>query len=264
MNWESGAASAPCIVIPRRRPARSKKVKPVMPEFALLSYVAVMSITPGPNNLMLTASGVNFGFRRTIPHMLGISLGCAFQVFLVGSLLSLLLDGIQAARLPLALLGCAYLLWLSWKIARAGQPEAGAAARPLGFVGAALFQWLNPKAWVMVINAAILFMPAADGQRWLGAAMLAAVFAVVNLPCIGVWAWAGERLRAWLASPRALPGFNLSMGVLMAATALWLLYDEFQPQGPARAAEVAAAPAAPRAVGTMSVFDSGLSVISVK
>ena len=119
---------------------------------------------------MLTASGVNFGFRRTIPHMLGISLGCAFQVFLMASLLSLLLDGIQAARPPLALLGCAYLLWLSWKIARAGQPEAGAAAKPLGFVGAALFQWLNPKAWVMVINAAILFMPPALEQRWLGAA----------------------------------------------------------------------------------------------
>ncbi|UGA38615.1 LysE family translocator [Chromobacterium haemolyticum] len=125
--------------------AEQVKEKPAMPEFALLSYVAVMSITPGPNNLMLTASGVNFGFRRTIPHMLGISLGCAFQVFLVGSLLSLLLDGIQAARLPLALMGCAYLLWLSWKIARAGQPEAGAAARAAGFCRRGAVSMVEPQ-----------------------------------------------------------------------------------------------------------------------
>ena len=199
-----------------------------MPEFALLSYVALMSITPGPNNLMLASSGVNFGFRRTVPHMLGISLGCALQVFIVAMLLAQALGWLASWRLPLAVAGCVYLLWLSWKIARAGRPEAREQARPLGFVGAALFQWLNPKAWVMVLNASILFMPA-GGARLAAALLLALVFAAVNLPCISVWAWGGERLRRWLAAPRALLLYNLTMGALMAVTALWLLYDELAP-----------------------------------
>ncbi|ATP28493.1 LysE family translocator [Chromobacterium violaceum] len=200
-----------------------------MPEFALLSYVALMSITPGPNNLMLASSGVNFGFRRTVPHMLGISLGCALQVFIVAMLLAQMLGWLSSWRLPLAVAGCVYLLWLSWQIARSGQPEAREQARPLGFIGAALFQWLNPKAWVMVLNASILFMPAGEGGRWLAALLLALVFAVVNLPCISVWAWGGEKLRRWLSAPRALLLYNLTMGALMAVTALWLLYDELAP-----------------------------------
>ncbi|UTH74181.1 LysE family translocator [Chromobacterium sp. IIBBL 290-4] len=196
-----------------------------MPEFALLSYVALMSITPGPNNLMLASSGVNFGFRRTVPHLLGISLGCALQVFIVALLLAQAMGWLASWRLGLAAVGCGYLLWLSWKIARAGQPEGREQARPLGFVGAALFQWLNPKAWVMVLNASILFMPGGNGKL-AAALLLALVFALVNLPCISVWAYAGERLRRWLGSPRALLAYNLTMGGLMAATALWLLVDE--------------------------------------
>ncbi|OHX14666.1 LysE family translocator [Chromobacterium sphagni] len=200
-----------------------------MPEFALLSYVALMSITPGPNNLMLASSGVNFGFRRTLPHMLGISLGCGLQVFIVAMLLAQMLGWLQSWRLPLAVAGCVYLLWLSWKIAGSGQPEARQQARPLGFLGAALFQWLNPKAWVMVLNASILFMPAGHAGKAAAALLLALAFAVVNLPCISVWAYGGERLRHWLAAPRALLLYNLLMGGLMAATALWLLYDELAP-----------------------------------
>ncbi|MGC0154309.1 LysE family translocator [Chromobacterium vaccinii] len=199
-----------------------------MPEFALLSYIALMSITPGPNNLMLASSGVNFGFRRTVPHMLGISLGCALQVFIVGMLLAQMLGWLSSWRPPLAVAGCVYLLWLSWQIARAGRPEAREQARPLSFVGAALFQWLNPKAWVMVLNASILFMPAGGGPL-VAALLLALAFAVVNLPCISVWAWGGEKLRRWLAAPRALLAYNLTMGALMAVTALWLLCDELLP-----------------------------------
>ncbi|MBM2886434.1 LysE family translocator [Chromobacterium phragmitis] len=200
-----------------------------MPEFALLSYVALMSITPGPNNLMLASSGVNFGFRRTLPHMLGISLGCALQVFIVAMLLAQMLGWLETWRLPLAVAGSVYLLWLSWTLAMAGLPEGRAQARPLGFVGAAMFQWLNPKAWVMVLNASILFMPAKADGRMAAALLLALVFAVVNLPCISVWAWGGEKLRRWLQRPEALLVYNLSMGGMMAATALWLMYDELQP-----------------------------------
>ncbi|SMF24718.1 LysE family translocator [Pseudogulbenkiania subflava] len=202
-----------------------------MLELPLLTYFAVMSITPGPNNLMLAASGVNFGFRRTVPHLLGISIGNGFQLFVIASLLAMVLGWVESARLPLALAGCLYLLWLSWKIARAGHPEARAKARPLGFFGAALFQWLNPKAWVMVVNTAILFMPAGATDRVIAALVLAVTCMAINFPCVSVWAWTGDRLRQWLAEDRARRQFNTVMAVLMAGTALWLLGDEIRHAG---------------------------------
>ena len=101
----------------------------------------------------------------------------------------------------------------------------------MSFAAAALFQWVNPKAWVMVLNASILFMPAASSQRLAAALLLAVIFAVVNLPCISLWAWMGERLRHLLASRRGLLMFNLGMGLLMGGTALYLLLDELRHAG---------------------------------
>lgn len=195
--------------------------------YALAAYVAVMSITPGPNNIMLAASGVNFGYRRTLPHILGISLGHALQLFITALLLATVTQWLDGARAALAVVGCSYLLWLSWKLLAAAAPDAAEARRPMSFAGAALFQWLNPKAWVMVINAALLFLPK-DGPLWLAALLIALLSALVNFPCVSLWAWTGERLRHALQSPRALLGFNVAMAALMAATALWMLWDEFR------------------------------------
>lgn len=195
-----------------------------MIDLPLLTYVATMSVTPGPNNIMLAASGVNFGFRRTLPHMLGISAGHGVQVALVGAALAWVMSGLEVLHLPLVALGCGYLLWLAWRQARAGRPGAQGRARPLGFVGAALFQWVNPKAWMMVLNVAILFLPREAG--WQAAARLALLCAAVNLPCIALWALAGDRLRHWLHRPAVLAAFNYTMAALLAATALWIAADE--------------------------------------
>ena len=92
-----------------------------MLDLPLMTYVATMSVTPGPNNLMLAASGVNFGFRRTVPHMLGISIGHGVQVMLVASTIAWVMVWLDALRLPLVLAGCGYLLWLAWRQAHAGQ-----------------------------------------------------------------------------------------------------------------------------------------------
>ncbi|WP_028456479.1 LysE family translocator [Chitinilyticum litopenaei] len=200
---------------------------------AFASYIAVMSITPGPNNIMLASSGVNFGFRRTVPHIFGISLGCALQLALCTVALTLVLRWIGPLRLPFALAGCGYLLWLSWQLARAGAPgeAAGRAAhRPMSVWGAAIFQWINPKAWVMVVNTAILFAPA-QSQLLQGAALLSLGIALINLPCISVWALAGDALRRQLQHPAALRIFNLTMAVLMGGTALWLLHGELLQAG---------------------------------
>ncbi len=200
-----------------------------MTDLPLLTYVATMSVTPGPNNLMLAASGVNFGFRRTVPHMLGISIGHGIQVAIVAGLLAWVMAWLDDMRLGLVLAGCAYLLWLAWRQAQAGQPGGGKSAQPLGFIGAALFQWVNPKAWMMVLNAAILFLPRGGG--WGAALSLALVCTLVNFPCIALWAVVGDRLRFRLRDPRALRVFNYAMALLLAATAVWIVADELVQSG---------------------------------
>ncbi|MDX9718897.1 LysE family translocator [Thauera sp. ZXT1-4] len=195
-----------------------------MIDLPLMTYVATMSVTPGPNNIMLAASGVNFGFRRTLPHLLGVSVGNSVQVLIVASGLAWVMGWLDALRLPLVVVGCGYLLWLALRQARAGQPGRGGRVSPLGFVAAALFQWVNPKAWMMVLNVAILFLP--RDADWMTAAGLALLCMSVNLPCITVWAVAGARLRTWLQQPAALMAFNYTMAALLAATALWIGVDE--------------------------------------
>lgn len=195
-----------------------------MIDLPLMTYVATMSVTPGPNNIMLAASGVNFGFRRTLPHLLGVSVGNSVQVLIVASGLAWVMAWLDALRLPLVVVGCGYLLWLALRQARAGQPGRGGRVSPLGFVAAALFQWVNPKAWMMVLNVAILFLP--RDADWMTAAGLALLCMSVNLPCITVWAVAGARLRTWLQQPAALMAFNYTMAALLAATALWIGVDE--------------------------------------
>lgn len=187
---------------------------------ALLGFAFVTSVTPGPNNMMLLASGVNFGVRRTVPHMLGISVGHSVMVFLVG----LGVAGVFLAH-PVALTGLkvaavAYMLWLAWKIARSTQgPGEGraAAGRPMTFVEAAAFQWVNPKAWAMALGAVAAYVPEPSVAAYAGVAV---VFAAVNLPSVSVWAAAGQALRRWLDHPARLRAFNWGMAGLLVLS-LW-------------------------------------------
>jgi len=193
-------------------------------DLPLITYMATMSVTPGPNNLMLAASGVNHGLRRTVPHMLGISVGFGVQAALVSGTLAWAMGWLQAVRLPLMVVGCGYLLWLAWRQLQAGRPSAGGEGRPLGFLGAALFQWVNPKAWMFALNLGVLFLPADAG---LGRILwMAALSMLVGAPCMAVWAVAGDQLRCWLNRPRVLLAFNGTMAALLALTAAWLLWDE--------------------------------------
>ena len=181
-----------------------------MIDLPLLTYMATMSVTPGPNNLMLAASGVNFGFRRTLPHMLGISIGVGIQIVLVAGLLAWVMTWLDALRLPLVFVGCAYLLWLAWRQARAGQPGSSEKRQPLGFFGAALFQWVNPKAWMMGLGALSAYSAGAGG-----ALMVALIFTLVNLPSVAIWAAMGQGLRGVLQEPGRLRLFNRVMAVLL-------------------------------------------------
>lgn len=186
---------------------------------ALAGFAFVTSITPGPNNLMLLASGTNFGWRRSLPHLLGISFGFGVMLLLVGLGL-----GEAFARLPglheaLKWASLAYLLYLAWKVATAAPPTAGdpaARGRPMGFGAAALFQAVNPKAWAMALTAVTAY-----GD--LGVAALTALFVLVNLPCCGSWALLGEQMRRWLHRPRALQLFNWVAAGLMLLSVLPLM-----------------------------------------
>jgi len=181
---------------------------------ALAAFALVSSITPGPNNLMLMASGANFGFQRTIPHMLGVALGFTFMVVMVGIGLMQLFDVFPLSYTILKVLSVSYLVYLAYRIATAAPPSSDANARgkPFTFFQAALFQWVNPKAWTMALTAIAVYSP----SRELSAVVwVALVFGVVNLPSVSIWTVLGQQLRKWLNSHRRLQVFNVSMGALL-------------------------------------------------
>jgi threonine/homoserine/homoserine lactone efflux protein len=188
--------------------------------FALLVYAFVTSITPGPNNFMLLASGVNFGFVRTIPHMLGIGSGFLTLLLGVGFGLGAVLTAFPALHLALKIAGGVYLLYLAWKIAmsRSLGKDGDTKARPITFFEAAAFQWINPKAWVMAITAMAVYTN--PDRPFLSVTLISAAFAVVNVPSVSTWAGFGTALRGFLSDPVRLKWFNIAMGVLLAAT-LW-------------------------------------------
>ncbi|WP_439507826.1 LysE family translocator [Yoonia sp.] len=187
---------------------------------ALVGFAFASSVTPGPNNVMLMASGANYGLRRTVPHMLGISVGHAFMVFMVGVVLLGVFLAYPALNIVLKVVSAAYMLWLAWKIANAVPPEMKqVTGKPFTFLQAAAFQWVNPKAWFMATTAISAYAPQ-DRGLVLGSLMVAGIFATTNLPAVTIWAWIGVQLRRWLGTARRLRVFNISMALLLVAS-LW-------------------------------------------
>lgn len=184
---------------------------------ALMTFAFVSSITPGPNNLMVLASGANFGLRRTMPHLLGICLGHAFMVLLIGMGLGQVFETWPVAHMALKVASVAYMGWLAWKIAHSAAPQgAQATGRPFSFLQAAAFQWVNPKAWVMGVTAVTVY--ADPGGGLYGALLVALAFCATNFPSVTVWAWMGTQVARWLRSPIRLRTFNWTMAALLMAS----------------------------------------------
>ena len=182
---------------------------------ALALFAFVSSITPGPNNLMLMASGANFGFRRTIPHMLGVALGFVFMVLLVGAGLVQVFDAYPVSYTVLKVGSVIYLLYLAWKIANAGAAKTGTdgdVGTPMTFLQAAAFQWVNPKAWAMALTAISAYTP--DHTLW-AILLVGVIFGAINLPSVGSWTVLGQQMARFLTSPRRLMAFNWTMAVLL-------------------------------------------------
>lgn len=193
--------------------------------FALALFAFIMSVTPGPNNMMLLASGAQFGFRRTLPHMIGIVLGMAsllLSVLLGMGALFVLYPPIYSV---LKWVGGAYLLWLAWKVASApvGQlANAKQSSAPMRWWQAALFQYVNPKAWMMSVGCVSSFSLAGDLYVQSGFWIIV-LFACMGFPAITLWAWAGVAIRRWLTDDKRQRAFNYGMGLATASTLLLMV-----------------------------------------
>jgi threonine/homoserine/homoserine lactone efflux protein len=197
---------------------------------ALIAFSFVSSITPGPNNLMLLASGTNFGFRRTLPHMFGVAVGFTIMVMLVGVGLIQLFERLPTSYLILKIVSVLYLIYLSWKIATAAAPALGqrdeqssAAAKPFSFVQAALFQWVNPKAWAMALTAITAYTPASHPLP--SVLLVALIFGAVNLPSITLWVLLGTQIRRFLSNPIKLRVFNIFAAALLLSSLYPIIFS---------------------------------------
>jgi threonine/homoserine/homoserine lactone efflux protein len=186
----------------------------------LITFAVATSVTPGPNNIMLTASGANFGFRRTVPHMLGIVIGFTIMVAAIGLGLSQIFERFPVIHQLLRYGGAAYLLYLAYRIAMAAPATPGAAqpvGRPLGFLQAALFQWVNPKSWMMAVGA-ISTYTTVGGDLMLESVMIALIFGAIGLPAVALWAALGVAIGRLLQTRWALRAFNIAMALLLVAS----------------------------------------------
>jgi threonine/homoserine/homoserine lactone efflux protein len=196
----------------------------LLPLAPLMSFAFVSSITPGPNNIMLTSSGIWFGFRRSIPHMLGITIGFGVLLAICAAGIGTLVMAVPAMQMVLKSAGSAYLLYLAWQMrAMHFDRDLTQTHQPLGFMGAAAFQFCNPKAWIMAITGGAAFLPPLAPAA-LAIAVYCLVFCAVNLPCISLWAGAGALLRRYLANPMWRKVFCGVMVLLTvySALAVWL------------------------------------------
>lgn len=191
---------------------------------ALIVLAAVSAFTPGPNNALVTTSGLNFGFRRTIPHMLGISFGFGGMVFLVALFLGQLFIAFPILHEILRWAGAALLLYVAYQIATSGGLSSRKGEpRPFTLIEAALFQWVNPKGWAMAIAVSAQFVN--PNQVFLSCLLLGAVFVFMGFTSSVTWTAIGQGLRRILSSDRSRKVFNISMAILVAGCIVFLFTD---------------------------------------
>ena len=191
---------------------------------AMAMFAFVTSVTPGPNNMMLLASGVNFGVKRTLPHWLGVSLGHFVMLLLVGAGLESLLKAYPFVYQVMKVVGFAYLVYLAWGVARSGAPRRNGeeAVQPITFFGAAAFQWVNPKAWIMSIGYFSNYMPTDASLTFV--VLTCMMFSVINFPSVGLWVWLGAKIEHYLQRDTWRKLFNWTMALLLVISMIPVLF----------------------------------------
>jgi len=184
---------------------------------ALVGFSIVSSVTPGPNNLLLWTSGAEFGFPRTVPHILGTAIGIGAMALAVVAGIGALLAVLPGLAVVMKVAGSLYLLYLAWQVAGAGALQRSSMARPLGLLQAAAFQVVNVKAWTFAIGAVTTFRPA-ELSSFAGGAVVAVVMMVVIVPTAALWAAAGGVIGRWLTNDRSRRIVSGVMAGLLALT----------------------------------------------
>lgn len=192
---------------------------------AIFIFAASTSITPGPNNIMIMASGLNFGKRKSFPHYLGICIGFPTMVALVGLGFGVIFDKYPLIHELIKVVGIIYLLYLSWLIANSAPKSLESAeSKPVSFWQAVLFQWVNPKAWIMATGAVAAYT-SATSDIYVQVLLIALVFFLVSFPCIGSWLFFGVWLKKFLKEQLHQRVFNISMASLLVISILPITYD---------------------------------------
>ncbi|WP_319024736.1 LysE family translocator [Microbulbifer hainanensis] len=182
------------------------------------------SITPGPNNLMIMSSGLNYGVNRSLPHLLGICLGFPAMIVAIGLGLGALFSQFPVLHEIIRWVGIAYLLYLAWAIARTREIGSADRSKPFTFLQAVAFQWVNPKGWIMAVGALAAFT-STGSEMWIDVARIALTFIAIGGPCIIVWMLFGVGLKQVLNNPAHLRRFNIAMGLLLAASVVPMIMD---------------------------------------
>ena len=190
---------------------------------AFVAFAVATLFTPGPNNVMLMTSGVNYGFRRTLPHVLGVDAGFGFMVAVVGVGLGAIFAAVPLLYTVLKFVAVAYLLYLAWKIATAGAVKEASGGRPFSFLQAAAFQWVNPKGWIMAIGAVTTY--AAIAAFPFNVLLMVIVFVGFGLISSFTWLLFGTGLRRVVTEPKSVRIFNISMAVLLVASLVPVLFE---------------------------------------
>ncbi|MDN7587965.1 LysE family translocator [Burkholderia seminalis] len=193
----------------------AERSRTAMEYLSIILFVISTCVTPGPNNVMLMSSGVNFGAARTMRHVIGINVGFPLMLVAVGLGAGVVLQRHPSLHDVLQVVGAVYMLYLAYRIATAPTVDFNAkTAAPLGVMSAALFQWVNPKAWVMAVGAVLTYV-SASGAYAVDVLVIALLFCVFGSPCSMVWVFFGTFLRRYLAKPGALRAFNVAMSVVL-------------------------------------------------
>ena len=191
---------------------------------AIVSYYTVMFITPGPNNAMLTISGLKFGFKRSLPHITGISLGHALQVSLICTGLGLILINKPEFQMILKWLCFFYLIYLAYRMIGSLKDYKKDTGRPLNIYEAALFQWVNPKAWTIAITVASGFMPLEE-KLWIAVVFTGLMSSLVSFPCISLWALFGSLIKNLVSNPKLKRSFEYFFALLLVSTGIYLILN---------------------------------------
>jgi threonine/homoserine/homoserine lactone efflux protein len=190
-----------------------------------IPFLASMGFTPGPNNILVASSGVNFGFRATVPHILGITFGYPLMLLIVGLGLAKIFIAVPQIHVILKYISIAYLLYLAWRIAMATESsETRGIARPLTFVQAAAFQWVNGKGWVVALSAVTTYT-VVNSTLPLQIVALSAIALFITLASVSTWTFFGALLRQYLHTEQRRRRFNYSMAALLVASVIPVFWE---------------------------------------